>query len=153
MTTSTDHIEKKVQIRAPRSRVWRALTSAEEFGQWFGVKLEAAFTPGARVAGQLTVEGYEHVRFEITIDRIEPERVFSYRWHPYAIDPAVDYSAETPTRVEFALEETADGTTLTVVESGFDQVPAGRRAEAFRMNSNGWGAQMQNIARYVESAR
>lgn len=153
MTTSTDRIEKKVQIRAPRSRVWRALTSAEEFGQWFGVKLEGAFTPGARVAGQLTVEGYEHVRFEITIDRIEPERVFSYRWHPYAIDPAVDYSAETPTRVEFALEETADGTTLTVVESGFDQVPAGRRAEAFRMNSNGWGAQMQNIARYVESAR
>ena len=149
--TGTDRIEKKVLLRAPRARVWRALTDAREFGQWFGVDLAEAFTPGARVKGKISAmhKGYEGKPFEITIERMEPERLFSYRWHPYAHDPGVDYSSEPTTLVTFELTETGEGTLLTVVESGFDRIPLARRAEAYRMNDQGWAAQMNAIERHV----
>ena len=146
---STDRIEKSVTLRAPRSRVWRALTNADEFGEWFRVKLEGAFTEGATVLGRITHPGYEHVTMEVLVERIDPEQYFAYRWHPYAIDPKVDYSTEPTTLVEFRLEEVAEGTRLTIVESGFDRIPLARRDEAFRMNDGGWTAQLTNIARHV----
>jgi uncharacterized protein YndB with AHSA1/START domain len=149
---TTDRIEKKIVLRAPRARVWRALTDPTEFGTWFRVKLERAFAPGATVKGRITHPGYEHVTMEMQIDRIEPERYFSYRWHPYAVDPAVDYSKEPSTLVEFHLDEVDGGTALTVTESGFDRIPAARRDEAFRMNDGGWAEQMKNIERHVASA-
>ena len=148
-TTSTDRIEKRITLRAPRARVWRALTSADEFGAWFRVKLEGAFSQGATVRGQILHPGYEHMTLEMVIDRIEPERYFSYRWHPHAVDPKVDYSPEPMTLVEFTLDDAPGGTRLTIVESGFDRIPLARRAEAFRMNSDGWSEQLQNIERHV----
>jgi len=147
--SSTDRIEKEILLRATRQRVFRALTDAEEFGAWFGVKLAGRFAPGERIEGKITHPGYEHLTMQLTVERIEPERLFSYRWHPYAVDPKVDYSAEPTTLVEFRLEDAPGGTRLTVVESGFDQIPEARRAEAFRMNEGGWAAQMQNIERHV----
>lgn len=146
---STDRIEKRILLRAPRARVWHALADAERFGQWFGVKLKGSFAPGARLRGEVQHKGYEHVPFEITIERMEPERLFSWRWHPYAVDPKIDYSAENTTLVVFELEEVAEGTMLTVVESGFDGIPLARRLEAFRRNEAGWAAQMTAIERYV----
>ncbi len=146
---STDRIEKKVLLRAPRSRVWRALTDAEEFGTWFRAKLEGGFAVGERVRGRVTYPGYEHVRFEVIVERMEAEELFSFRWHPYAVDPKVDYSDEPTTLVEFRLAEAADGTSLTVVESGFDRLPAHRRDEAFRMNTQGWAIQIENVQRHV----
>jgi uncharacterized protein YndB with AHSA1/START domain len=148
----SDRIEKSIEINAPVSRVWRALTDYREFGSWFRVRLEGPFVVGAVSRGQITHPGFEHIRLEAVIQKIEPMRVFSYTWHPYAIDPAIDYSNEPSTLVEFTLEETATGTLLRVVESGFDKIPAHRRAEAFRMNESGWAHQMQNIARHVEHA-
>jgi uncharacterized protein YndB with AHSA1/START domain len=145
----TDRIERSVVIRAPRSRVWRALTDPAEFGSWFGVKVEGAFAAGARVRGQVTHKGYEHVTWDITIERMEPERLFSWRWHPYSVEKGVDYSTETPTLVVFELADMAGGTRLTVVESGFDQVPLARRALAYRMNGDGWTFQMEAIERHV----
>jgi len=147
-----DRIEKKVLLRAPRARVWRALTDPEEFGRWFGVVMAGPFAPGARVKGKITHEGYEKAPFEIAVEEMEPERLFSYRWHPYAHDPAVDYSSEPTTLVSFELEDAEDGTLLTVVESGFDRIPLARRAEAFRMNDQGWAEQMKAIARHVGQA-
>jgi uncharacterized protein YndB with AHSA1/START domain len=147
--TSTDRIEKKVVLRAPRSRVWRAITVAEEFGAWFGVKLEGPFAEGTTVRGKITHPGYEHMTMEMLVERIEPERYFAYRWHPYAIDAAVDYSSEPTTLVEFRLEEADSGTVLTIVESGFDRIPLAHRAEAFRMNEGGWTQQTRNIERHV----
>lgn len=148
-TTSTDRIEKQIQLRAPRSRVWQALTGSRAFGEWFGVKLTDPFAPGARVRGAITHPGYEHVTFEITIERMEPERLFSWRWHPHAIDPGTDYSAEPTTLVAFELAEVAGGTLLTVVESGFDGIPLARRLEAYRSNEGGWESQMKSIEKYV----
>ena len=147
--SSTDRIEKKILLRAPRSRVWRALTDAREFGAWFRVDLEGAFAEGATVRGRITHPGYEHLTMEMMIERIEPERLFSYRWHPYAVRTDVDYSAEPTTLVEFSLEETSAGTLLTIVESGFDRIPSDRRAEALRMNDGGWSEQIKNIERHV----
>ena len=147
--TSTDRIEKTVTLRAPRSRVWRAITNAEEFGAWFRVKLEGPFAEGATVRGRITHPGYEHVTMEVLVERIEPEQYFAYRWHPFAIDPRVDYSPEPTTLVEFRLDEADGGTVLTIVESGFDRLPPGRRAEAFRMNEGGWTEQIANIGRHV----
>jgi uncharacterized protein YndB with AHSA1/START domain len=148
--TNTDRITKKVVLRASRSRVWRAIATAEEFGAWFRVKLESgAFAEGATVRGKITHPGYEHVTMEILVERIEPERYFAFRWHPHAIDAGVDYSHEPTTLVEFRLEETDGGTVLTLVESGFDRIPLSRRAEAFRMNDGGWTSQMKNIERHV----
>lgn len=148
-TVTTDRIEKRVVLKASQSRVWRALTDAEEFGTWFGVALEAPFLPGSRVEGRIKLRGYEHVRMEVVVERMDPEHYFSYRWHPYAIDPDVDYSGEPMTLVEFRLDGNDQQTTLTISESGFDRVPLARRAEAFRMNDNGWGAQARNLERHV----
>ena len=149
-TMTTDRIEQRVVLRAARTRVWRALTNAAEFGTWFRVKLEGAFAEGRPVRGRLSIPGYEHLPLEMLVERIDPERYFSYRWHPYAVDPAVDYSTEPTTLVEFHLEDTDGGTALTIVESGFDRIPLARRAEAFRMNDNGWTGQSKQLAKYVE---
>lgn len=146
---ANDRIEKQIDLKAPVSRVWRALTDYREFGEWFQVKLEGPFVAGQVSGGQLTHPGYEHLRMEVVTQKIEPERYFSYTWHPYAIDPKVDYSQETPTLVEFRLEKSAKGTLLKVTESGFDKIPSARRLEAFRMNDNGWGQQLKNIESYV----
>jgi uncharacterized protein YndB with AHSA1/START domain len=147
---STNRIEKNIVLRAPRSRVWRAIANPDELGAWFGVKFQkAAFASGALVEGRLTVPGYENLTFQMTIEKMEPERLFSWRWHPYAIDPDLDYSAEPTTLVEFHLRDVAGGTGLTVIESGFDRIPLARRAEAFRMNDRGWTEQMKNIERHV----
>jgi uncharacterized protein YndB with AHSA1/START domain len=148
---STDRIEKTIVLRAPRSRVWRALANAEEFGVWFRVKLEGRFETGARVRGQITYPGYEHVTLELTVERMEPERRFSYRWHPYAVEPGVDYSHEPTTLVEFVLEDVDGGTRLTVTESGFSALSPARRDEAFRSNEGGWAEQLGNIERHVAS--
>ena len=146
---SSDRIEKQVVLRATRARVWRALTNHEEFGTWFRVKLDGPFVAGQTLRGHITHPGYEHVTMELDVERIEPERLFSYRWHPYAIDPKVDYKAEPSTLVEFRLDEAPGGTKLTVTESGFDRIPAHRRDEAFRMNEGGWAQQLVNIERHV----
>jgi len=149
-STSTDRIEKNVVLRAPRSRVWRAITNAEEFGTWFRMKLDGKIAQGAKLHGKITHPGYEHVcPVEMLIEQVEPERYFSYRWHPYAIDAAVNYSAEPMTLVEFILKETDGGTAVTIVESGFDRIPPARRAEAFRMNDGGWSGQIKNLTQYV----
>jgi uncharacterized protein YndB with AHSA1/START domain len=149
--TSTDRIEKVMELRAPRSRVWRAISTAEEFAQWFRVKLDGAFAEGATVTGDVIhADGRHACAIEMQIERIEPEGYFSYRWHPYPMDPTVDYSSEPTTLVEFTLQETESGTTVTIVESGFDQIPIARRAEALLMNTGGWAGQMKNLARYVE---
>ena len=149
--TSTDRIEKQIRLDSPVSRVWRAITDTREFGTWFGVALDGTFTPGANVRGGITIKGYEHVPFEVVVETMKPERFFSFRWHPYAIDPGVDYSKEPMTLVEFTLEPDGDGTLLTVVESGFDAIPASRRAKAFEMNSAGWAGQLKNIGKHLEA--
>ena len=148
-TPSTDRIEKLITLDAPRSRVWRALTEVEQFNTWFGVSLATPFAPGAEVSGQIKVRGYEHMTMTIWIETMEPERFFSFRWHPYAIEPDVDYSAEPTTLVSFTLEDAGAGTQLTIVESGFDAIPESRRAKAFTMNSNGWNGQAENIRKFL----
>jgi uncharacterized protein YndB with AHSA1/START domain len=144
-----DKIEKRLELKAPVSRVWRALTNHREFGEWFRVKLDGPFVAGQVSTGHITHPGYEHVKWNAVVQKIEPERLFSFTWHPYGIDPKVDYSKETPTLVEFTLEKTATGTLLVVTESGFDKIPSGRRDEAFLKNDGGWTAQMKNIESYV----
>lgn len=148
--TSTDRIEKLVKLDVPRSRVWRALTDISQFNAWFGSALTGEFTPGGEVSGKLTIPNFEHVTMTLWIETMEPERFFSFRWHPYAIEPGVDYSAEPTTLVSFTLEDAArGGTRLTIVESGFDAIPASRRATAFRMNSAGWEGQAKNIQKFL----
>lgn len=148
----TDRIEKTIEIKAPVSRVWRALTDHREFGEWFRVRLEGPFVPGQAARGHITYPGYEHLRFEAVVRTMEPETYFSFEWHPYAIDPNADYSGEPRTLVEFTLEKAGTGTRLRVVESGFDKLPAHRRDEAFRMNEGGWSIQTENIRQHVEHA-
>lgn len=150
--SSTDRIQKRVTINAPRARVWKALTDATEFGKWFGAKLEGPFTPGATTRGKITIPNYDHLTAEFHVERIEPESYFSYRWHPYAVDPAMDYSKEPTTLVEFKLDQEGAATVLTIIESGFDRIPIARRAEAFRMNDGGWTAQINNIENHVSQA-
>ena len=149
MTTSTDRIEKHVILDASRARVWRALTDVAQFNSWFGVSLSKPFEPGAEVSGTIDIRGYERVTMRIWIDTMEPERLFSFRWHPYAVEPGVDYSAEPTTLVSFTLEDVPGGTKLTIVESGFDAIPASRRAKAFSMNEKGWAGQAENIRKFV----
>jgi uncharacterized protein YndB with AHSA1/START domain len=144
-----DRIEKTIELKAPVARVWRALTDHHEFGKWFRVRLDGPFVPGQVSRGQITYPGYEHIRWEAVVVKMEPERLFSFSWHPYAIDPKENYGAEPPTLVEFTLEKTATGTLLRIVESGFDKVPSKRRDEAFRMNERGWSIQLENIAQHV----
>ncbi len=148
-TTTTDRIEKRRVLRASPARVWRAISNAREFGTWFGIELRDDFAPGRAVHGKVTYQGKDlPVTFQI--ERMEPERLLSFRWHPFAIDPAIDYSREPTTLVELTIAPAPEGTLLTVTESGFDQIPLARRAKAFEMNDGGWAEQMQNIARYVE---
>ncbi len=148
--SSTDRIEKEILLKAPLPKVWRALSNAEEFGNWFGVALKGqAFVAGQSVQGNMTIRGYEHVVFDALVVGMEPQHHFSFRWHPYAVDPAVDYSAEPTTLVVFELTESDTGTLLRVVESGFDQIPVSRRSEAYRMNNGGWEGQLRNIEKYV----
>lgn len=147
---TTDRIEKHINLRAPRSRVWRALTNAKEFGAWFGAQLDGEFRPKGKVSGPITIQGFDHLTLQLEIERLEPETYFAYRWHPYAVDPDVDYSGEPTTLVEFRLEDKAGGgTSLTVIESGFERIPLARRAKALEMNDGGWAQQMENIARHV----
>jgi uncharacterized protein YndB with AHSA1/START domain len=151
---STDRIEKRVVLRAPRERVWLALSDAGQFGSWFGVDFTGvSFAPGATARGKLTVPGYEHLTMEVVIDRVEPERLLSFRWHPYVVDPNQDYSKEPTTLVVFELRDLPEGTELTVTESGFDRIPLHRRAEALRMNDAGWAGQMKNVEAYVARTR
>ena len=146
-----DRIEKRIELKAPISRVWRALTDYREFGEWFRVKLGGPFVPGQISRGHITCPGYEHVKWEATVIKIEPERYFSFTWHPYAIDPKIDYSQEPTTLVEFWLDKIPVGTSLLITESGFSGIPSGRRMEAFRMNDSGWTEQLKNIERHVSS--
>ena len=146
-----NRIEKEIILKAPRARVWRALTDSAEFSTWFKIALDGPFKVGAHTRGNLTEVGYEHLKIDMLVERLEPQHLFSLRWHPYPIDPKVDYSKEPRTLVEFKLEEIAGGTRLTVVESGFEHIPAGRRVEAFRMNTEGWAEQLERVKRYVES--
>lgn len=148
--SETDRIEKNILLRAPRSRVWRALTDAQEFGTWFRVNLDGRFEVGKRIRGKITYPGYEHLTMDVMVEAMEAEKLFSYRWHPGATEIGVDYSAEPTTLVEFRLEDAEGGTMLTIVESGFDKVPKERRDEAFRSNDEGWTEQLQNIRRHVE---
>ena len=157
---NTDRIEKKILLRAPRKRVWRALSDSTEFGIWFGMKFDGPFTPGASMRG-VTVptavnaevakaqKPYEGLSFEITIEQMEPERLFSFRWHPFAVERGVDYSAEPTTLIVFTLEEVANGVMLTVTESGFDRIPLARRAKAFTANEQGWSMVMKLIEEYL----
>jgi uncharacterized protein YndB with AHSA1/START domain len=144
-----NQIEKKIELKAPVSRVWRALTDYREFREWFRVKLDGPFVPGEVSTGYLTWPGYEHLKWQAVVQEMDPEQYFSYTWHPYALDPNVDYSLETPTLVEFRLEKRAAGTLLVVTESGFDDIPSERRDEAFRKNDGGWAQQVKNIETYV----
>jgi uncharacterized protein YndB with AHSA1/START domain len=159
----TDRIEKRILLRAPRKRVWRALSDSTEFGTWFGVKFNSPFTPGASMRGVIVTttvnaevakaqKEYEGMPFEITIERIEPERLFSFRWHPFAVERGVDYSAEPTTLIVFTLEEVADGVMLTVTESGFDRIPLARRAKAFTANEGGWSMMVKLIEEYLAQA-
>jgi uncharacterized protein YndB with AHSA1/START domain len=148
----SNSIEKRIELKAPVSRVWRALTDHIEFGQWFRVKLDGPFVPGEVSRGQITYPGYEHIKWEAIVQTMEPERRFSFTWHPYAIDPDVDYSSEPATLVEFRLEPKGGGTLLTVTETGFDAIPKDRQFEAYRMNEAGWTEQLSNIERHVKRA-
>ena len=145
-----DRIDKDIVIHAPRSRVWQAISSPVEFGAWFKVDMTGVeFKPGQLVKAKMTYPGYEGMPFEMTVDRVQPEQLFSFRWHPYGIDQNVDYSSEPMTLVEFSLHEVPGGTRLQITESGFDAIPLARRAEAFRMNEGGWEAQIANLEAYV----
>jgi uncharacterized protein YndB with AHSA1/START domain len=145
----SDRIEKCIELKAPVSRVWRALTDYREFGQWFRVNLGGPFVPGEVSRGRITYPGYEYLKWEVVVQRMEPEKLFSFTWHPYAVDPNADYSKEAPTLVEFRLEALSGGTRLVLTESGFDRIPIGRRLEAFRMNDGGWTQQLKNIENHV----
>lgn len=149
---STDQIEKSAVLKAPRAQVWRALSNVKSFGEWFGVKANGSFTPGGRISGNITLKGYEHLPFELTIERVQPERFLSWRWHPYAIDPAFDYSDEPTTLVVLELEDADGGTRLRIRESGFDSIPSTRRAEAYQANDKGWDMQLESIDRYLQKA-
>lgn len=163
MSTNTDRIEKKVLLRAPRERVWRAISDSKQFGSWFGVQFEGPFVAGTSMIGKMVPTSvdaevakmqkpYAGMAFRCLVDRIEPMRLFSFRWHPGAVDPGLDYAKEPTTLVEFRLEDTADGTMLTIVESGFDQIPLERRAKAFASNEQGWTAQLTLIEKYLALA-
>jgi uncharacterized protein YndB with AHSA1/START domain len=149
---ATDYIARQALLGVPRARVYEALTSPGEFGSWFGVVLDGGFAPGARTQGRVTNEGYQHLTWEITVVDMEPGRLFSWTWHPYAIRADQDYSTEAPTLVTFLLQDVPEGTRLTVVESGFDQLPPERREEAFRMNEQGWAWEMKAITRHLAEA-
>ena len=148
----SDRIEKKILIKASRSRVWRALTDRQEFAEWFGMQLDAPFVAGKQLTGKIEYQGKQH-DIQLDVERVEPEQRFEWRWHPYAVEPDVDYASEPTTLVSFELSDQPDGTLLRVVESGFDAIPIARRAKAYRMNGEGWSIQVQNIADHVAKTR
>ncbi len=163
MKSSTDRIVKQIVLRAPLARVWHAVSDSAEFGSWFGVRFEGRFVPQEPLVGKIvpttadpeiakSQKPYEGTLFEIVVDRIEPQKLFSFRWHPHAVDKEVDYATETPTLVVFELEEVASGTQLTITESGFDAIPVARRAKAFTMNEGGWSAQLKLIEKHLDHA-
>lgn len=147
-----DRIEKQIELRAPVSRVWSALTDHNEFGAWFRARLDGPFVIGKPTRGQSTYPGYEHIQFEIVVLRMELEQLFSFSWGSYAVDPKEDSSKDPPTIVEFTLEAIAGGTRLRLVESGYDKFPSNRRLTVFRDNEDGWNIQLENITRHVENA-
>jgi len=160
MTRHTDRIEKKILLRAPRERVWGAISDARQFGTWFGVEFDGEFVAGARLTGKITPtkvdpevaksqQPYSGKAFEIEVDRIEPMRLLSFRWHPFAVEPGLDYSKEPATLVAFELEPATGGTMLTITESGFDRIPLARRAKAFAANDQGWLAQTKLLEKYL----
>ena len=160
MSRIPDRLEKRMVLRAPRARVWRAISDAKQFGRWFGVEFDGEFAPGARIIGRIAPtqvdpevaklqEPHAGFPFELHIEQIEPMTLFSFRWHPSAVEPNVDYASEPMTLVEFRLEEAAEGTLLTLVESGFDRIPLERRAKAFTSNDGGWTHQLRLIERYL----
>lgn len=148
--TTDDRIEKQIELKAPRARVWRALTDHREFSEWFGVNLSEPFAVGKKSKGQMSTTQYGEVTLALEVKTIEPEKYFAYTWHPFSLEKDVDYSKEEPTLVEFRLEEIPSGTRLTVVESGFSKLPEGRRAVAFQKHGEGWVMQLENIAEHVE---
>ena len=148
-TTSTpDAIHKEILLKAAPARVWQAISNAQQFGTWFGVELHGEFVAGATVRGKVSYQGNEIV-IQMQVERVEAERLLAFRWHPYAVDPAMDYAQEPTTLVELAIAAAPGGTRLTVTESGFDRIPEERRAKAFEMNGSGWVQQLENIARHV----
>ncbi len=154
MNTAKDHIKKEILLKAPVSRVWRALSDAEEFGEWFGAALKGkTFTPGSRVLGQMTASGCENIAFDVLIEDMEPNRLLSFWWHPYAVDPSIDYSKEPTTLVVFSLKEVEGGTLLSVIESGFDKISPSRTVEALHMHSGGWDEQLKNIEKYISTSQ
>ena len=160
MVVSTDRIEKRILLQAPQERVWRAISDSRQFGEWFGMEFAGGFVAGKEIVGKLTatkadpevaraMKRYEGTPLSFHIERIEPQRFLSYRWHPFAIEPGVDYSNEPTTLVTFELETVAGGTQLTIVESGFDKIPLGRRVDAFEANSEGWDMQSGLLEKYL----
>src|SRR5687768_7983472 len=163
MAQTSDRIEKKVRLKAPRERVWRAISQSAEFGKWFGMRIEGQFTPNTTLAARMvptevdpavaaTQEQFKDLRFELYVERVEPMNVLSFRWHPYPVEPAEAANAPT-TLVVFELEDAEGGTQLTVSESGFDQVPLDKRAKAFADNEKGWEIQTRLIGKYLEHAQ
>ena len=163
-TANTDRIERKILLRAPRARVWRAISDSNEFGIWFGMKFDATFAPGKKMGGSITPtkvnadvaakqKAYEGKKIEIWIEKIEPEKLLSFRWHPFAIEEGLDYSQEPTTLIEFRLEDADGGVMLTVTETGFDGIPLARRAKAFDANSGGWAKQAELVRRYLSLER
>src|SRR5688572_11795139 len=150
--SDTDRIEKEIVVKATRARVWRALTNVAEFNRWFGVEMDDAFAPGKRARGRVTYPGYEHIPMDVFVERMEPESLLSFRWHPGAAEEGHGYPDEERTLVVFELSDAPGGTRVRVVETGFDRIPAARRAEAFRLNDEGWAGQMENIRKHVEAA-
>lgn len=150
-TTSTDRIEKEIVLDAPLSRVWRAITDYRDFNSWFGVALTTPFAVGEKTSGKITIKGYDHMTMEVWVEKVEPQHFFSFRWHPSATDPKVDYSKDPTTLVAFSLEEVEDGTKLTIVETGFDALPEWRRAAAFKSNDGGWASQTKRIAEFIRA--
>lgn len=150
--TTPNHIERSVLIRAPRDQVWDALTDARKFGEWFHVHLRGDFEPGETITGSVTEKDLHGLQVKMDIGLMDRQRLFSWRWHPGAINPNIDYSREPTTLVEFKLEDGPKGAThLTVVESGFREIPPERRDAAYRLNYEGWGIQMSRIEDYVTS--
>jgi uncharacterized protein YndB with AHSA1/START domain len=157
---NTDRIEKKVQLNASRERVWHAVSDATQFGRWFGVKFEGAFEEGKSLRGKITPtevdeavaamqKPHEGMAFEWVVERIEPQQRIVFRWHPFAIDKAVDYSAEPMTTIVFELDDSDGGTLLTITESGFDAIPAARRAQAYEANAGGWAHQLRLVEKFL----
>jgi uncharacterized protein YndB with AHSA1/START domain len=146
----SDRIEKAIVIAAPIERVWQAISDYREFGEWFRVALDQPFVVGEPSTGHITFPGYEHCRWNADVVAVEAPHLLSFRAHPHAVDPDIDYSAEPKTLVEFRLVAEGEATRLTVVESGFDAIPEHRRAEAYRMNDHGWTLQVENVRAYIE---